>query len=88
MAMDEDMAYWLSDKIRTPSSIFNCPAFMLKEPVPGNTRFKRLRVLPPTEFSWDNAKDIAGLLLSEAFSNGFLYNINHGFFNLNFKMAG
>ena len=87
MPMDEDMAYWLADKLRRPGSGFNCLAFLLKRLVPGGVRPYRLRVCPPAEFPGSNPKNLAGALLSKALADSIIYDINHSYFDLKFKMA-
>ena len=87
MPVNEDMAYGFADKIGFPHSGFNGITFMLKNLVPCNPGFSRLRVCPPAELPGSNSEYPASLFLGKASSDSIVYYSDHGFFNLLFKMT-
>ena len=87
MAMDKDVAYRFSYKLRLPCGGFDRIAFMLKYFIPGDPRPDRLWIQPPAELPGKNTEYSAGLFLSKALSNSIVYDSNHGSFYLKFKMA-
>ena len=87
MSVNKDMAHRFADKLRCPGSSFNGLAFMIKRFVPGDPGPYRLRVCPPAQLPGSDPEYPAGLLLGKALNNGIVYDSNHSFFNLKFKMA-
>ena len=87
MAMDKDVAYGFSYKLRFPCGGFNCIAFMLKYLIPGDPRPDGLWLQPSAELPGKNTKYSAGLFLSKSLSDSIVYDINHGLLHLLFKMA-
>jgi hypothetical protein len=87
MAMDKDMAYRFSYKLRLPSGGFDSIAFMLKYFIPGDPRPDRLWIQPSAELPGKNTEYLAGLFLGKALSDRVVYDSNHSLFNLEFKMA-
>ncbi len=87
MAMDKDVAYGFSYKLRLPSGGFDSIAFMLKYFIPGSLRLRRLWIQPPAELPGKDTEYLAGLFLGKALSYRIVYDSNHSLFNLKFKMA-
>ena len=85
--MNEDMAYGFTDKLRCPGSGFNGIAFALKYLIPCDPGFNRLRICPSAQFLGSNPEYPAGAFLGKALSDSIIYDIDHGFFDLKFKMA-
>ena len=69
MPVNEDMTHRLADKIGFPDSGFNRVAFMLKDLVPGNSGFSRLRACPPAKLPGSDPEYTAGALLGKALSD-------------------
>ena len=86
--MDKDMAYGLSYKLRFPCCGFDCISFMLKYLIPGGSGPDGLWLQPSAEFPGKNTEYSAGLFLSKPLSDSVVYDSNHSFFHLLFKMAG
>ena len=87
VAVDKDMAYRLADKIRPPGGGLYRVTFMLKYLIPGNPGLMRLEIRPSAQFPGSDPGYFAGYPLGKALHDGFIYYINHGSFNLKFKMA-
>ena len=85
--MNKDVAYGFSYKLRFPCGGFNRIAFMLKYFIPGDPRPDRLWIQPPAELPGKDTEYFAGLFLGKALSDRVIYDTNHSFFHLLFKMA-
>ena len=87
MPVNEDMAHRFANKLWRPGGGLNGSAFMVKCFVPGDPGPYRLWVCPSSQLPRSDPEYPAGLLLCKALNNGIVYDSNHSFFNLKFKMA-
>ena len=87
MAVDEDMAYGFTDKIRQPGGGLNSVTFMWKRLVPCGPKTDWLRVCPSAELSGSDPEYFAGAFLGKALGDSFIHDIDHSSFDLKFEMA-